>query len=290
MTWSGDGKDHLDIGNNPLPANEVNALNVGMLQGIAKEFNKTYPNVKINLHTEIDDPASGGVSWSEKLINFKEAHNGVYPDVWASFNIIDDLNKGIVGDLSVFADDPDYQQFNPDLMNLMNYYGFQAGLPQYAIPWGIYVNRELANSINISSPATDWTWDEYTNFVSKAEAKCAVGEVCGAYDASIMSPRGAFIERQLQVVEKGSEYQVNFANDDFVYAISKLPIQSKASAMGALSGIVDSDPVAKAYMDKGGYWGYNYFKDNMVLTYDGDPWMLFESTVILDIYPMIIPE
>ena len=39
MTWSGDGKDHLDIGNNPLPANEVNALNVGMLQGIAKEFN-----------------------------------------------------------------------------------------------------------------------------------------------------------------------------------------------------------------------------------------------------------
>ena len=48
MTWSGDGKDHLDIGNNPLPANEVNALNVGMLQGIAKEFNQIYPNVKIN--------------------------------------------------------------------------------------------------------------------------------------------------------------------------------------------------------------------------------------------------
>lgn len=279
MTWSGDGKDHLDIGNNPLPANEVNALNVGMLQGIAKEFNQIYPNVKINLHTEIDDPASGGTSWSEKLINFKESHNGKYPDVWASFNIIDDLNKGIVGDLSVFEEDPDYQELNPDLMNLMNYYGFQAGLPQYAIPWGIYVNRELATSNNIPAPLTDWTWDEYTDFVSAAEQKCAVGEFCGAYDASMMAPRGAFIERQLQVVEKGSDYQVNFANSDFVYAISKLPAQSKASAMGVLSGIVDTDPVAKAYMDKGGYWGYNYFKDNLVLTYDGDPWMLFESTV-----------
>jgi len=278
MTWSGDGQDHKDIGNNPLPEDEVTALNVGMLQGIAKAFNKKYPNIKINLHTQVDDPASGGTSWTEKIINFKETH-GQYPDVWASFNIIEDLNKGIVADLSVFENDPDYQKLNPDLMNLMNYYGFQAGLPQYAIPWGVYVNRELANSKNIASPAVDWSWDEFTTFVSKAQSMCTVenAEVCGAYDASMMFPRGAFIERQLQTTERGSEYKVDFATSEFLEAIELLPQQSKASALGALSGNVESSEAAAAYMNKGGYWGYNYFKDNQLLTYDGDPWMLFES-------------
>ena len=27
---------------------------------------------------------------------------------------------------------------------MMNYYGFQAGLPQYILPWGVFVNKELA--------------------------------------------------------------------------------------------------------------------------------------------------
>lgn len=278
MTWSGDNQEHLDIGHNPLPTSEVNALNVGMLQGIAKAFNKRYPNIKINLYSTADDPASGGTSWTEKIISFKEGHNGRYPDVWASFNIIDDMNKGIVADMSVFEDDPDYQNFNPDLMKLMNYYGFQAGLPQYAIPWGVYVNRALAKNNNIASPAVDWTWDEYTNFVASAKESCAIGEFCGAYDASMMQPRGAFIERQLQTVEKGSEYKVDFATKNFIEAIAKLPDQSTASALGVLSGITDTDENANAYMTKGGWWGYNYFKDNLLLTYDGDPWMLFEST------------
>lgn len=277
MTWSGDGKEHLDIGHKNLPTSEITALNVGMLQGIATEFNKIYPNIKINLFSTADDPSSGGTSWSEKLISFREAHNGRYPDVWASFNVIDDMNKGIAADLSVFSDDEDYQNLNPDLMSLMNYYGFQAGLPQYVIPWSIYVNKELAESKNILVPAVDWTWEEYTDFIGSAESYCKVGEICGAYDASMMIPRGAFIERQLQTTPKGSEYHVDFATDEFLLAIQELPKQSQASAMGVLSGIVDSDPAAKQYMDKGGYWGYNYFKDNLLLTFDGEPWMIFES-------------
>ncbi len=280
MTWSGDGKDHLDVGNNPLPESEVNALNVGMLQGIAKAFNKVYPNIKINLHTEVDDPSSGGSNWTEKLINFAESHNGKYPDIWSAFNVIEDMNRGIVGDLSVFESDPDYKKINPNLMNLMNYYGFQAGLPSYAIPWGVYVNRELAEKNNIRKPSVDWTWDEYTDFVTAATSQAAAAKFCGAYDASMMMPRGAFIERQLQTTEKGSEYQVDFATDNFINAIKNLPDQSAASALGALSGKVDSDPAAKAFMEKGGYWGYNYFKDNMLLSYDGDPWMIFESNVV----------
>ena len=278
MTWSGDGKDYKDIGNNPLPYDEVTALNVGMLQGIAKAFNRRYPNIKINIHTEIQDPASGGSSWSEKLINFKENHQGKYPDVWASFNIIDDLNKGIVADLSVFEEDPDYQKFNPNLMNLMNYYGFQAGLPQYAIPWGIYVNRELATKQNISSPAVDWTWDEYTHFISQTKASCAAGEVCGTYNVNMRAPQGAFIERQLQTTEKGSEYKVEFANADFIEAISKLPEQAEASATFVLSArAAEGDEVAANYMAKGNQYSYNYFKDNLVLTHEYDPWMIFES-------------
>jgi len=43
---------------------------------------------------------------------------------------VGDVTKGLVADLSAFQNDPLYQTFNPAIMNMMNYYGFQGGLPQ----------------------------------------------------------------------------------------------------------------------------------------------------------------
>src|SRR5690606_36233859 len=62
--------------------------------------------------------------------------------------------------------DPMYQSFNPGIMSMMNYYGIQAGLPQFLQPWGVYINKELADNNNIDVPEPNWTIDEYTDFVS----------------------------------------------------------------------------------------------------------------------------
>ena len=53
---------------------------------------------------------------------------------------------------------------NPSILQMMNYYGFQAGLPSYILPWGIYVNKELASDNSITVPGPNWTIEEYTDF------------------------------------------------------------------------------------------------------------------------------
>ncbi|MBP5331527.1 MAG: hypothetical protein J6Y89_06715, partial [Lachnospiraceae bacterium] len=108
-----------------------------------KAFNNKYPNVKINLWAKTDDPNANDTSWYQEMENFKAEH-GKYPDVYASTDLVGDVSKGLVADLSVFADDPVYQSFNKSIMGIMNYYGFQAGLPQFMQPWAIWVNKDLA--------------------------------------------------------------------------------------------------------------------------------------------------
>ena len=54
-------------------------------------------------------------------------------------------------------------------MSNLNYYGFQGGLPSFSIPWGIWVNKALAESKNINVPDPDWTIDEYTRFFTKSD-------------------------------------------------------------------------------------------------------------------------
>jgi maltose-binding protein MalE len=77
------------------------------------------------------------------------------------------VEKGLVADLSVFKNDATYKSFNSSIMNMMNYYGMQAGLPQFIQPWGVFVNKELAEQNNIDVPDPDWSIDDYTLFISQ---------------------------------------------------------------------------------------------------------------------------
>ena len=83
----------------------------------------------------------------------------------------------MVSDLSVFSDDPMYKSFNKGIMGMMNYYGVQAGLPQFLQPWGVFINKELADNNNIDIPDPDWTIDEYTDFVSHSVANSWYGSM-----------------------------------------------------------------------------------------------------------------
>jgi len=168
LLWSGSGTYWEDIGHKNLTEADLLAQNDAAAYYVAKEFNKIYPNVTVNVLAMAGGPNDGGRIWAQEMDNYKNTY-GSAPSVWATTDLPGDISKGIVADLSRFEDDPLYKSMNPSIMQMMNYYGFQGGLPQYILPWGIYVNKELAEDQNLDVPDPDWTIEEYTDFIGNSE-------------------------------------------------------------------------------------------------------------------------
>lgn len=266
MTWGGDGETYEDIGHMELAPSDITAINVGMIYGVAKAFNEHYPNVKINLFTKINDGEGDGVGWAQSLENFRNEH-GQYPDIYTVKSLPQAVESGIVADLSLYKDDSYYKAFNPSLMNMMNYYGMQAGLPQYALPWGIFINRELAENYRIDAPEPDWTWEEYHEFVTHDAITNSIATdtpIYGAIDANMRTLRTMLIEQQLQEqgYSNGNTY-VKFDNAEFKSFLNYLPEQSAASANA--NGVTD--------------WSWTTFAKNRALTSTEDPWELQVASV-----------
>lgn len=267
MVWSGDSIYYENIGKMDWTGEDVNTQNVAAVYAMAKEFNKMYPNVKINLWAKADDPHSNETTWAQELENFK-AQYGKYPDLYASTDLVGDTSRGMVADLSVFSDDPLYQSFNSAVMNTMAYYGFQAGLPQFIQPWGVYVNKALAESNNIEVPEANWTIDEYTEFVSSADGSDGFW---GAMDTplSFIATGTKTINYQLANYS-GTGDRVNLNSDEVSSLLSYIPQWAK-TAVWVQNGLGN---VPAEIVNDGWWWGYRFFCRNYVLTYDGDPWML----------------
>lgn len=263
MCWSGDSVYHEDIGHQNLAPEDLTSQNYAMLYAMAKKFNEIYPNLKINLYAKADDPDGNDTTWDQELQNFKAEH-GKYPDIYASTMLSDDTAKGMVADLSVYSDDPLYQSFNTSLMAKMNYYGFQAGLPQFMQPWGVYVNKELAEDNNIDVPDYDWDIDEYTDFVTSADNTNFWGLIYGSATQFIQTGTDTVIK----AMNDGTE--INMASDQVMSLLDYIPQWSQYEIWTKFGeGAVDG-----AIMDDGWWWGYRFFCRNYCLAYDGDPWMM----------------
>lgn len=267
MVWSGDSIYYEDIGKMNWTGEDVTTQNVASVYAMAKEFNKRYPNVKINLWAKADDPNGNDTTWNQEMENFK-AQYGKYPDIYASTDLVGDTTRGMVADLSVFSDDVLYQSFNESVMKTMAYYGFQAGLPQFIQPWGVYVNKALAEANNIEVPDADWTIEEYTEFVTSTDGSDGFW---GAMDTplSFIATGATTINAQMANYT-GAGDRVNLNSDEVKDLLSYIPKWAK-SAIWVQNGLGN---VPSEIMDDGWWWGYRFFCRNYVLTYDGDPWML----------------
>ncbi|MDE7327457.1 MAG: hypothetical protein K2N63_14495 [Lachnospiraceae bacterium] len=272
MVWSGDSVYYEDIGKKTWEASEITTQNVAAIYAMAKEFNKMYPNVKINLWAKTDDPNGNDTTWAQEMENFRAEH-GKYPDIYASNDLIGDTSKGLVADLSVFSDDVLYQSFNKAVMNTMSYYGFQAGLPQFIQPWGVYVNKELAETNNIEVPEPNWTIDEYTEFVNSADGSDGFW---GSMDTPLSFIATGTTTMYAQMANySGTGDRINVASDEVASMLSYITQWTK-SAIWAQN---DLGNVPSEIMDDGWWWGYRFFCRNYCLTYDGDPWMLGAAAV-----------
>lgn len=268
MVWSGSGNYMEDIGHQNLTAADFTGQNEAAVYAIAREFNKTYPNIKINVFAKVGGPHDNETPWAQELENFK-AKYGKYPDVYASTDLPGDVARGMVADLSVFADDPAYKSFNKSIMSMMNYYGFQAGLPQFIQPWGVYVNKELAETNNIDVPPIDWNVDEYTAFVTSADNK----NFWGAMDIPMSFINVGTKDINYSLVNyKGGDH-VNLTTDAVADMLEYIPKWSKS----AIWTQWDVAGVPQEVMDANGWWSFNFFINNKCLTLDGDPWMMGDA-------------
>lgn len=266
MCWSGDSQYYSDLGHMDLSVDDLTTVNVAMVYAMAKKFNELYPNVKINLYAKTDDPDSNDTSWDQELENFRAEH-GKYPDIYAATMLPSDVSKGMVADLSLYADDPIYQSFNKPIMEAMNYYGFQAGVPQFTQPWGVWVNKELAEDNNIEVPDYHWDLDDFTDFITSANNNTFYGTI--DTPISFISTGTDVISAQMSEYD-GTGDTVNLASDQVADLLSYIPTwaQYEIRTLHAQGAITD------AVMGDNWWWGYRFFCRNLVLAYAGDPWMM----------------
>lgn len=274
MLWSGDGKYYEDIGNQELSEADLTTGNVAQVYAVAKKFNETYPNIKINLWSKVGDPDQPGTpSWDQEMDNFK-ADYGKYPDIWGSTSVVNDIKKGLVADLSRYADDATYKSYNKTLMDNLNYYGFQAGLPSYSIPWGIWVNKSLAEANNIDVPDIDWTIDDFTDFVSQADNETFWGFKSGSLEITRSEIGGPLDLINMgtttinkQITEKGT---VNL-NSDEVKSLLKYANKWAALSIDSVAGAGNMS--ADIVRESTGY-SWFYFCNNRTLVNMEDPWYI----------------
>jgi hypothetical protein len=268
MLWSGDGSFLKDIGKKNFAPEELGGQNQAAAYAVAKAFNELYPNVKINVFAKADGPDDDNGTWAQHRENFK-AENGRYPDLFAATDLPGDVAKGLVADLSIFSDDPLYQTFNDSVMRLMNFNGFQAGLPQYLLPWGVFVNRSLAEDNNLDVPNPNWTIDEYTDYISQADMKTFYGAMDTPF--SFLNTGSKSISYLLS--QSPTDTFVNLDSDEIRTLIDYVPKWANYSVwpQQALGNI------APEVMDENWWWGFKFFINNKILTLDGDPWMMGDA-------------
>ncbi|MCL2276733.1 MAG: extracellular solute-binding protein [Treponema sp.] len=272
MMWSGNDVFYTDIGSQNLTPDDLLSQNIAAAYATAKEFKKLYPNVKINIFAKSGDPDDDDGSWEQHRENFRVQY-GKNPDIYAAMDVIGDIQRGLIADLSIFRDDPIYKSFNPEIMALMNVEGRQFGLPQYLLPWGIFVNKSLADANNIDIPDPDWTIAEFTRFIGHSRANEFYG-IMGDYavDANLIVTGTRDFTYQLIHRTQGQPF-VNINSE----AVRNLMRFYNQWTTHALYPNLDQGRVATEFMDENWWWSYKFFLEGKLLTNTGDPWMMGDA-------------
>jgi hypothetical protein len=269
MMWSGDGAFLQDIGHKNYAPQDLLGQNQAAAYAVAKEFNKIYPNVKINIYAKSGDPNSDGLSWAQHRENFAMEF-GVPPDLFAALDLPGDVQKGMVADISIFKDDPVYKSFNQSVMSMMSFGGKQFGLPQFLMPSGIFVNRSLANANNIDIPDPKWTIEEYTAFTAHSRTDTYYG----AMDAPLEFLRTGTRDFAYSLLHRGdNDPYVNFNSAAMRDLLRYIPIWAQNSVYPQN----DMGKISPEFMAANDSWGFAFFKNGKLLAHSGEPWMMGDA-------------
>jgi hypothetical protein len=193
--------------------------------------------------------------------------------MWAVQDLIGDAQKGLIADLSIFADDAMYKSFNPAVMAMMNVEGRQFGLPQYLIPWAVYINKSLAEANNIDVPDPNWTFAEFTRFVRHSRPNEFYGSM-GSFSDDLRLIETGTKDYTYQILNrKAGEPYANF-NSEAVRSLLRYMDQWTNDAVWPNN---DQGKVSGEFMDQNWWWAYKFFIEGKLLTSTGEPWWLGDA-------------
>ncbi|MCA9936968.1 MAG: sugar ABC transporter substrate-binding protein [Anaerolineales bacterium] len=129
---------------------------------VAEEFEKTHPNITVNLVN---------VNWDEfdtKMIAMNTA--GTPPDLWTTWGpsgFKDYYARGLIADLSLYIerDNYDMSDFFPQVVEYFTIDGKIYGMPHTLGASYIFYNKDMFDAAGLDYPPTDWsdrtwTWDK----------------------------------------------------------------------------------------------------------------------------------
>lgn len=263
MMWGGSGTYYPDFGsvNSALFAYPIEAE----MHAVSVAFNELYPDVVINFIAYPGGPVSGTEQQIMKLEEYKLTYGGL-PSIYQTNRVTTELLMGYITDLSQYETDSRYQSINPRILELGNYYGFQTMIPKSISPWGIYINKELAELNSIDVPSPNWDIDEYTDFIQHSSPDNWYGSM------------GTNVE----LIKTGTEtisMQMLDRSMDGTY------VDLNSEQVRSLIPYVQDWYLHSAYKDnpddlmmENNYWPYQFFANDNLLTLQSDPWMLYECS------------
>lgn len=172
-----------------------------MLKDLVEEFNKEYPNIKVNLEltpydqyfTKLDAAATGDglpdVFWM----------NGPNFVKYASNNMIEPIDEMIK------EDSVDLSPYPEGLLSLYEYDGKSYALPKDYDTIGLWYNKALFDEAGLEYPNDTWTWDDLLE-----AAKALTDEEKGVHGIA------AYIQDA-----QASYYNTILANDGFIISEDK---------------------------------------------------------------------
>ena len=264
--WSGSGEFLRDVGRREIAAEDIHGQNDANIISVARAFNRHFPNIIINVYARSGGPNADGIPWTLYRENIRLEH-GQFPDIFAIYKLDTDVMMGMVADLSIFQDDPMYQAFNPAIMDMLRIDDRLFGLPAYLLPWGIYVNRSLADRENIDIPPINWTIDQFFQFANNSRPNDFYG---GMSTLWVIADSGT-PDFHWQLANRGP-------NDPFV----RINSQATRNILAMLPAMNDHaiwpqnalGNIDGEFMGDGWWWGARFFALNRLLTLEGDPWMM----------------
>ena len=260
MTWGGSGEFLRDVGRRDFAPEDISGAMDGAMIATARAFNRYFPNVIINVNANEGDHT--GVEQNRENLRLEF---GAFPDIFWVSNLVHDVQRGMVADLSIFSNDPMYQAINPVAMDMGRIGGRTFGLPSYMLPWGIFVNRELAERENLDIPPLNWTFDQYLQFVTNSRPNDFYGATQTLWHIRNSGVPGV----DWQLAERGPNDPWVMVNSEPVRNILAMLPQVNAHAVWPQYAQGNIDP---EFMDANQRWGIRFFANSRLLTHQDDPW------------------
>lgn len=272
-SWGGDGRFIEDIGRREFEPEYLSANNHAQHHIAARIFNERFPNVQVNSWAESSSHIDNSpLSWLQHRTDFEMEH-GIQIDIWAVRDMANDIERGLVADLSVFDNDPMFHLYNPGLISMFELEGHVFGVPHYGIPWGIFVNRSLAEAQNIDPPPVNWTLRQYTEFTSHS----AANDFYGAMGIPMTFINSATRDVYYQMLNRGPGDPFVTVNSPSMRSILELIPTWANHAVWPQYNIGN---ITDAFMDEFWWWGWEFFGAGRLLTLDINPYMVFEGGFI----------